>query len=64
MRIPIGNLLDWTITNNNDGTKKMEKQDEYDRKVTIHRALIHEDIQMIEPLQVLDATKMEHYSLA
>ena len=59
----IGNLADWTVSDNLDGTKKLEKNNEYGQKVTIHRALIHPETRMIEPLAEYDVTKMYPYSI-
>ncbi len=60
----IGKLSDWTITDNDDGTKKLERIYGCGGKITIDRALIHEDLQAIEPLQALDIIRLDPYSIA
>lgn len=59
----IGNLTDWTVSDNLDGTKCLERIDENGQKVTINRALIHPQDRMIEPLETYDVTKMYPYSI-
>lgn len=59
----IGKLSDWTITDNGDGTKKLERVYSNGGKITIDRALIHEELQAIEPLQVLDIMRLNPYSI-
>lgn len=63
MSVIIGNLSDWTITDNFDGTKKLEKTWSNGAKVTINRALIHEQFKLIETLPDFDITKMNPYSV-
>ena len=60
----IGNLSDWTITDNFDGTKKLERTYSNGGKITINRALIHEKLQAIEPLPAFDVIRLNPYSLA
>ena len=59
----IGNLSDWTVSDNLDGTKRLEKDNGNGQKVIIHRCLIHPEHHMIEPLSEYDVTKMYPYSV-
>ena len=58
----IGKLSDWTIIDNNDGTKKLQRVYPNGCIITFNRAIIHEDLQMIEALPELKITETMPYS--
>ena len=59
----IGKLSDWTVTDNDDGTKWLERSYDNVCVITFNRAIIHEDLQMIETLPESNPTKMMPYSI-
>ena len=59
----IGKLSDWTVTDNDDGTKRLERAYDNGCVITFNRAIIHEDLQMIEILPELKTTEMMSYSV-
>ena len=59
----IGKLSDWTVTDNGDGTKRIEIVYDNGCVITFNRAIIHEDLQMIEVLPELKTTEMMSYSV-
>ena len=58
-----GKLSDWTITDNFDGTKKLERIYSNGGKITFNRAIIHEKLQMIEVLPELKTTELMSYTI-
>ena len=46
----IGKLSDWTVTDNGDGTKRIERVYDNGCVITFNRAIIHGALQMIEVL--------------
>ena len=59
----IGKLSDWTVTDNDDGTKRLERVYDNGCVIIFNRAIIHEDLQMIEALPESNTTKMMPYSI-
>ena len=59
----IGKLSNWAVTDNGDGTKRIEWVYDNGCVITFNRAIIHEDLQMIEVLPELKTTEMMSYSV-